>query len=184
MSTKVIGVVAAILLCTAVDADRVAAENNGTQRFKEFCETFAGRWNGDLTATPDASTGNTVETSKAHFEGGAMNDGRSYQGRFFDHDYTGVWLVYYDNASNEIRSIWVRSDGRNITETATKTADGWRIAGKGSDADGTPVLLDAIITRSNGGKTHTWDGTITEGSQPPIRIHNVWTRVHDPKIVN
>lgn len=156
-----------------------AAEESNAKLMSQFISDFGGRWFGKLTVTPDPSTGKKPETTEVHFEGGQESDGRCYHGRYFHPVFTATWLAYYDTKNKQIITIWVRSDGRSMHETATKTKDGWRVAGKGSDPNGDEVQFAATVTVSDGGKTHVWDGKETVGNQPPTVIQSSWTRVHD-----
>ncbi len=146
--------------------------------FEEFCRAWEGRWVGDVTwVTNWEGVGNRGEKVTAYFEGRVVNDGHAMIGTFFGGDGSSTSLIFYDPGMKRIRWIWVDSGGTMNESIMYRHGEEWKSEGIGSKADGTKITFTNSVRITDGGDTHTWTGTGTDGDQAMEQQNDVWRRV-------
>ena len=106
---------------TKVDRNQRAHESS-REDFREFCETWEGRWTGDVTWVADwPGLGKRGEKVTAYWEGRMAEDGNAMIGKFFGGTGSSTSLVYYDPGVKQIKWLWIESGGALLKRACTRT---------------------------------------------------------------
>ena len=151
-----------------VDATFVSQQSKQStpQEFEEFCRSWEGRWIG--------------ETVTAQVVISRVADGKALLGTGFFGEDAATFMVVYDAGSAQIKESTVLSNGSVFSSTIYKQDGKWLVEETGSLADGTLTTGTWQIEISDGGDTHHWTGSVTEGGQPTDPRDNLWRRVSKP----
>ena len=165
-------------LLVAILASSASAQKTSRDEFREFCKALEGRWLGDVKLAADRpGFGKKGEKLTAYAECSVTEDGNAMLARYFAGEGSGTWLICYDAAAKQIKSLWVTSGGIANQSTIRKRGDNWVERTTGSDPDGTKTKFVSTLTITDNGNTHTWTGDGTVGTEK-VEWRDVWRRVN------
>jgi hypothetical protein len=147
--------------------------------FEEFLEIMEGRWIGEVTWIADwpgfGSKGNKV-TGYSDLK--IIADGNALLATFYEGTGTGVWMVVYDAAAKQIRSLQANTGGTTFNFVWYKVGANWTLAGNGSKADGSKIDFQHTLSITNGGNTHTYTGTTRIDGKKVDDRQDIWRRIN------
>lgn len=165
-------------LFAAILASPTFAQTSTREDFQEFCETWRGRWAGEVTWVADwPGLGKRGETVTAYWEGRVTEDGNAMIGKFYGGTGSSTSFIFFDPGAKQIKWLWVESGGRVSRSTMHKKDGKWVQEGSGTSPDGAKNEYVSTVTISDNGNTHTWTGSGTVDGKRVDDQHDVWRRM-------
>jgi len=175
-----IGLVAVFITVVLLSffTSQAIGQQSSHEDFKEFCNTWEGRWVGQVTLVADwKAYGKRGDKVTAYCELKPGEDGNVLLARFYGGTGSATGVVYFDAGAKQVKWFWVNSGGGVSHDVVYKDGSKWIVKGAGSEADGTKTEHLNTITISDNGKMHTWTGSGKVGDQKTDDQHDVWRRV-------
>lgn len=170
-----------LLACSLILMPALAGAGDMTAtraEFEEFCNTFKGRWIGDVTWAIDfPGYGRKGENVTAYWKGEMIADGSAMLATFYGGNGTGIAIFYYDPGTKQIRSVDVSSGGSTAASVLYKVKGKWLWAITTNLADGGVMAQKHTLTLSDNGRTAIWTGPTTLDGEKIEPSKDVWRRV-------
>jgi hypothetical protein len=165
-------------LLLTVLASSAFAQETTRDDFKEFCQTWQGRWVGDVTWVADwPGFGKRGEKVTAYWEGKVAEDGNVLIGKFFGGKGSSTGIVFFDQGAKRIKWLWIESGGRVGKSCMYKKDGNWVQEGSAVNPDGAKSEYISTITITDDGNKHTWTGKGTMDGKKIDDQNDVWRRV-------
>jgi hypothetical protein len=175
---KAVVISLSIILTIFMSTSALLGQTSSRAEFEEYCKAWEGRWVSDLTWIADwPGLGKKGDKVTCYWEGRIVADGNALLGVFYGGDGMGTGITYFDPGTKQIKGAGVSSGGTVRNSVVFKKDGKWQELRTGSTPDGNKVEEKNTLTISNGGKTHTWSGTGTIGSEKMDPLRDVWRRV-------
>jgi hypothetical protein len=166
-----------IALLTLMSASPTFAQESSQADFQEFCETWHGRWVGDVTWGADLpGLGKRGEKVIGHWEAKMAADGNALAATMYAGTGSSTQLIFFDPGAKKIRLLWVESSGALCEGTQYKKNGKWTREDSCVYPDGKKRQIAHTVTITDGGNTHTWEGTGTIGGEK-LDYRDVWRRM-------
>ena len=160
-----------------------AQEGTATkEEFQEWTRIMTGRFIGDVPLVNDwPGIGKKGEKTTAYVEIKPVADGNALFGEWVAGEGKCVWLTTWNPRTKQIKQTTVFTSGIFWENIVTKDGPNkWRIRKTAASMpDGQKIGGDTVLTLSNGGKTHTHEGTWKVGEDTLDKIRDVYTRLTD-----
>ena len=92
-------------------------------------------------------------------------------------DGSNTWVVTYDAHKKQLKTTWSTSSGISASGRIYRRGEQWINPSVGCKPDGTKVTYNHVITISDQGDTHTWDGKVSSGNDPVVETQQVYHRI-------
>jgi hypothetical protein len=149
-----------------------------TEAFDEFCKAWKGLWVSSTTMETDTpGIGKEGDKVTEYADCDIVDNGNTMACRGYTGDGSNTWIVAYDANKRQLKTMWSTSDGLFARGTMYKEGEQWVNKAEGCKPDGTKISYHHVVTISDNGNTHTWDGKVAIGDESVVETHQVYHRV-------
>jgi hypothetical protein len=146
--------------------------------FEEFCKAWEGLWVSSTTLETDMpGVGKEEDKVTEYADCDVVDNGNTMICRGYTGEGSSTWIVAYDANKRQLKTMWSTSGGLFARGMMYKERKQWISKAEGCKPDGTRITYHHVVTISDKGDTHTWDGRVVTGDEPVVETHEVYHRV-------